>query len=75
MVIQTCNPSPSEAEAGESQVQGQPGIHSDFKTSVATKQDPVAKKQKNKGWACSSVAEHLLSMVKARSLTPDKKTV
>jgi hypothetical protein len=30
MVAHTCNPSTQEAETGESQVQGHPGLHSQF---------------------------------------------
>jgi hypothetical protein len=34
MAIQACNPSIQQAEAGGSQVQGQPGVHSQFKASL-----------------------------------------
>lgn len=30
----TCNPTTQEAEAGKSQVEGQPELHSEFKTST-----------------------------------------
>jgi hypothetical protein len=34
MVVHTCNPSTQEDEAGESQIQGQAGLHSKFKANL-----------------------------------------
>jgi hypothetical protein len=34
MVVRACNPSPWKAEAGRLQVRDQPGLHSEFQTSL-----------------------------------------
>jgi hypothetical protein len=52
MVAHTCNPSTQEAEAGESQVQDQPRLHSKTLSQSATRpwappSPPAAKKRKN----------------------------
>jgi hypothetical protein len=44
MVANTCNPSTGEAEAGGSQVQGQPGLHS----KTLSQQNKTNKKKKLK---------------------------
>jgi hypothetical protein len=51
MVVHVCNPNTKEAEAGESQVQGQPGLHREFKASLSNIVDADSKQTKiNKTW-------------------------
>jgi hypothetical protein len=70
----TWSPSTQEAEAGGSEIQGQPGLHSKFKANLNylvrswlktnnNKNQPT--NNKNKGWRYSSEVEHLPSICKA----------
>jgi hypothetical protein len=47
-VVQACNPSTWESEARGSQVQGQHGVHGEFKANLGYTARPSQKKKKEK---------------------------
>jgi hypothetical protein len=60
MMAHIYNPSTEEAEAGELQLQGQLGLHSETLS-------PKKRKKTSRGWSMSQVVEHLPSKHKALS--------
>lgn len=70
LLANTCNPNALKAEAGRTQVQGQPGLPRDALSQTNNKHVTIEVKSSGEAWACSSVAIHLPIILKVLGKLP-----